>query len=87
MSPAMICGGNMIYMVAVVVSLSKAITKVITFSTEMRERIFALCMCVCVSWITEKSITNQNIVILIYIAELNNKLCVITPNNFKTLNI
>jgi hypothetical protein len=37
----------MIYVVAVVVSLSKAVTKLITFSTEMRERIFALCVCVC----------------------------------------
>lgn len=87
----------MIYVVAVVVSLSKAITKLITFSTEMGERIFAVCMrarvraCVCgwvgVSWITDKSITNQNVVVLIYIAELNNKLYIITSNNFKTLNI
>jgi len=37
----------MIYVVAVVVSLSKAITKLITFSTEMRERIFAVCVCGC----------------------------------------
>lgn len=47
MSPTMICGGNMKCVVAVVVSLSKAI-KLITVSTEMRERIFAVCMCVCV---------------------------------------
>jgi len=97
MSPTMICGGNMICVVAVVVSLSKAITKLITFSTEV-ERIFALCVCVCaracvrvcvcvdVSWITDKAITNQNVVVLIYIAELNKKLCIITPKNFKTLN-
>ena len=92
-SCTVICGGNMICVVAVVVSLSKAITKLITFSTEMRVRMFALCVCVracvcvCVWWITDKSITNQNVVVLIYIAELNNKLCIITPNNFKTLNI
>jgi type III secretory pathway component EscS len=80
---------TVIYVVAVVVSLSKAITKLITFNTEMRERIFAVCVCVCVcvSWITDKSITNQNVVVLIYIAELNNKLCVISPSNFKTFNI
>jgi hypothetical protein len=44
MSPTMICGGNLIYVVAVVVGLSKAITKLITFSTEMRERIFSVCV-------------------------------------------
>lgn len=47
MSPTMLCGGNIIYVVAMVVSLSKAITKLIAFSTEMRERIFAACVCVC----------------------------------------
>lgn len=70
-----------------VVSLSKAITKLTAFSTEMRERIFAARVCVCVLWIADKSVTNQNVVVLIYIAELNNKLCIITPNNFKPVNV
>ena len=88
MSFTMICGGNMIYVVAVVVRWSKAITKLFAFSTEIRERIYAVCVCVCVcvSWITDKSVIKQNVVVLIYIAELNKKLCIITPNNFKTLN-
>ena len=46
MSFTMICGGNMIYVVAVVVRWSKAITKLFAFSTEIRERIYAVCVCV-----------------------------------------
>ena len=85
----------MIYVVAVVVRESKAIAKLNYF--HYRERIFAvfvMCVCVCVrvcvevSWITGKSILNQNVVVLIYIAELNKTFCITTPtNNFKTLSI
>jgi hypothetical protein len=85
----MLCGGNIINVVAMVVSLSKAITKLTAFSTEMRERIFAACVCVCVCVVDSRQISYKPECCGadIYIAELNNKLCIITPNNFKPVNV
>jgi hypothetical protein len=67
----------MIYVVAAVVRQSKPIEKLNYFHYRGKgNNIYCACyvcvfVCVEVSWITDKSILNQNFVVVMYIAEVN----------------